>query len=99
MANRLNEATRANLDSIGGIVESFGNCKNCRYCKGFRQTLGNGLCMSCWDNGGKVKGKHRRRNRYANNASKDEQIIDKYLQRTRGTKKIASIIAPNTVIY
>ena len=87
------------MDAIDGIVESFGNCKNCRYCRGFNQTLGNELCEACGDNGGRPKGgKYRKGGTYQNRrrkVTKDEKIIDEYLKRTRVPKRVAT----NTYIY
>ena len=44
---RRNEATEAKLSMR--VVETRGACKNHRRCKNTNTTLGNGLCMNCWD--------------------------------------------------
>ena len=46
MVVRMNEATLANSDKY--IEESEGACVNYHKCKNVG-TLGNGLCMECWD--------------------------------------------------
>lgn len=46
MVVRMNEATLANSDTY--IEESEGACVNYSKCKTVG-TLGNGLCMNCWD--------------------------------------------------
>ena len=33
------------------IVESFGNCRNLKKCGSTHVTLGNELCVRCWDSG------------------------------------------------
>jgi len=40
-----------NLTAVFLPEETFGNCENWRKCKSFDVSLGNGLCMNCYDNG------------------------------------------------
>ena len=51
---RVNEATITHMMGTK-IVESTGPCKWSRKCKNYDGVLGNGLCMDCWDNGGRLK--------------------------------------------
>lgn len=83
---RVNEATVTKMLTYGsgaGIKESYGACKWSRSCKNFKVTLGNGLCMDCWDNGGRPKLKQGKR-KFSERQTKDNAIIDKYLSRVKG---------------
>lgn len=44
---RMNEGTGAKKP--GEVIETVGACTNFKKCKNTNTTLGNGLCMTCWD--------------------------------------------------
>ena len=73
---RVNEATITHMMGTK-IVETQGACKWSRKCKSFDVLLGNGLCMSCWDNGGRPRGKQGRK-------TKTSPAIEEYLSRVSG---------------
>ena len=74
---RVNEATITKIMNHGTIVETQGACKWSKKCKNFNVVLGNGLCMSCWDNGGRPKGRQGRK-------TQKDGAVEQYLSRVRG---------------
>tara|TARA_Y100000593_G_scaffold95083_1_gene199335 strand:+ start:4583 stop:4753 length:171 start_codon:yes stop_codon:yes gene_type:complete len=42
---------RRNYDAVRLPEITEGNCRRSRRCKSFNVTLGDGLCMTCWDKG------------------------------------------------
>ena len=73
---RVNEATITHMMGTK-IVESTGPCKWSRKCKNYDVVLGNGLCMDCWDNGGRPKGREGRK-------TQKDNAVEQYLSRVRG---------------
>ena len=73
---RLIEATITHMMGTK-IVETQGPCKWSRKCKNYDVLLGNGLCMDCWDNGGRPKGKQGRK-------TQKDAGVEQYLSRVRG---------------
>lgn len=46
--SRINEASEFKKFEV---TETTGNCKNWKKCRSINVTLGNDLCMECWDRG------------------------------------------------
>ena len=46
---RMNEGTGARTEKPRTVIETVGACTNVKKCKNTNTTLGNGLCMTCWD--------------------------------------------------